>query len=491
MNINKIILKSLLFFLLGFWGQSVYAYALQIVYPKSPNIQIDAVSTFFIGSTTPGASVTINGKETKVFENGSFVEVVPLKDGFNRFTIESKNGTEKDIFTYIIKKDPKNTKVVPEPELIEFSQNEYLYASIVKNNTPLRAQPNENAQRITHLNTDTVLMIDAKKGDYYRVSLSPVKKAWVRCDSVVGYSTINSKMLATVTDVTMTEDKLYTYIKTPLSFAVTYKITETDTGLTLDLYNIKENPSDTKIFAPTETIKSLAINNVALENKSTYFVELNNKLWGYDVYYENNCLVLKIRKAPQIDSKMPLKNITIAIDPGHGGDEYGAVGPTGVKEKDINLDVSTKLKTVLEKAGVNVVMTRTSDCNMELYERIKLAKQSDALILLSIHANALADGADPYKKHGTAVFYYNKESFELAKTLKNTLVSELSTYDDGVSKYSLVLTRPTMPMSVLIEIAYMIHPEEYALLLDENFRQKAAESIKNGLENYLKNTVNN
>ena len=289
----------------------------------------------------------------------------------------------------------------------------------------------------------------------------------------------------------MTDDKLYTYIKTPLSFAVPYKITETDTGLTLDLYNIKENPSDTKIFPPTETIKSFAINNVALENKSTYFIELNNKLWGYDVYYENNCLVLKIRKAPQIDSKMPLKNITIAIDPGHGGDEYGAVGPTGVKEKDINLDISLKLKEMLEKAGATVVMTRTSDCNIELYERTKLAKKSDALILLSIHANALADGADPYKKHGTAVFYYNKESFELAKTLKNTLVSELSTFDDGVSNYSLVLTRPTMPLSVLIEVAYMIHPEEYALLLDENFRQKAATSIKNGLENYLKSTVNN
>ena len=51
--------------------------------------------------------------------------------------------------------------------------------------------------------------------------------------------------------------------------------------------------------------------------------------------------------------------------------------------------------------------------------------------------------------------------------------------------YSLVMTRPTMPLSVLVEIAYMIHPDEYKLLLDENFRQKAAEALKKGIEAYL------
>ena len=81
------------------------AQALQIVYPKSPNTQINAESTFFVGNTKPGSVLTINEKPVKVFENGAFVEVVPLKDGFNRIVIDSKNETEHDIMTYIIKKE--------------------------------------------------------------------------------------------------------------------------------------------------------------------------------------------------------------------------------------------------------------------------------------------------------------------------------------------------------------------------------------------------
>lgn len=466
------------------------AEALEVIYPKSPNTEIAAESTFFVGNTKPGSKLKINDKEVKVFENGSFVEVVPLKDGFNRINIDSQNETEHDILSYIIKKVPKTTLNLPEAELIEFPENEFVYAAIVKNNAPLRIQPDENAQRLTHLGTDTVLMLNGKKGDYYRVSLSPKKNVWIKAENVVNYSTINTKMLSLVEDVYTCNDKLYDYIKTPMSFPVPFKVSETDTGLTMDLYNIKENPADTKFFKPTDTIKTLAINTVKADNQSTYFVELNHKLWGYDAYYEGNSLVLKIRKAPQVDMKTPLKGITIAIDAGHGGSDFGAVGPTGVKEKDINLDIAKKLQKSLEDAGAVVVMTRADDSDLDLYSRPKTAKNSDALILISIHANALADGADPYKKHGTSTYYYNNESKLLAKTLRDSMIQELATKDDGVCKCSFVLTRATMPLSVLVEVAYMIHPEEYSLLLDDNFRQKTADSIKHGLESYVLNTLN-
>ena len=125
-----------------------------------------------------------------------------------------------------------------------------------------------------------------------------------------------------------------------------------------------------------------------------------------------------------------------------------------------------------------------------MFDRVKIAKQADSLICISVHANALADGADPFKKHGTSVFFYNKEAAQLAKTMRDVITQKLGTKDDGVSKCSFVMTRPTMPLSVLIEVAYMIHPEEYKLLLDKDFRQKAAESIKSGLEQYLLNSVN-
>ena len=270
-----------------------------------------------------------------------------------------------------------------------------------------------------------------------------------------------------------------------MTFPVPFKITETDNGLTVNLYNIKENASDTKVFEPKNNIKNLTLNSVNSEHLSTYFVELNNKLWGYDAYYENNTFVLKIRKPPEVNPEAPLKDIIVALDAGHGGEDAGAVGPTGAKEKDINFDVVQKLKKILEDAGAKVVLTRADDADVNLYERVKIAKEENALILLSLHANALPDGANPYEKHGTSAFYYNRESLDLAKTLRDKLVQDLNTKDDGVCKCSFVLTRPTAPLSVLLEIAYMIHPVEYNLLLQEEFRSKAAESIKQGLESYL------
>ena len=140
--------------------------------------------------------------------------------------------------------------------------------------------------------------------------------------------------------------------------------------------------------------------------------------------------------------------------------------------------------------GAQVVMTRTNDTDIELKTRPAIAQNEDALILLSIHANALSDGANPYEKHGTSTYYYNAESVNLAKTLRDSLINNLGTKDDGVCRYSLVLTRPTMPLSVLIEIAYMIHPEEYAMLIDEDFQQKAANAITKGLETYLLKSAN-
>lgn len=463
--------------------------ALQVVYPKTLNTQVCAASTFFIGSTEPGSSLKINDKDVKVYDNGSFVEVVPLSDGDNTVKIESSKDNKTDTLSYIIKRIPKTDLVTAEPATEEFAPEQYIYASVINDNTPLRAQPDENAKRITHLNHNTILMINGKKGAYYRVSLSPAVNAWVKAENVVNYSTINGKMLASASNVTVSEDKLYTYIKTDLSFPSPYRIVETDTGLTMELYNIKENTADSQLYNSLGAVKTLAVNTVCADSLSTYYVELNQKLWGYTAYYDGNTLVLKIRKAPVINEKNPLKGLTIAIDAGHGGDDAGAIGPTGVKEKEINLDVSKKLKKLLEQEGAEVVMTRDSDCCVPLYDRPVKAQEKDSLIMISIHANALADGADPYKKHGTSVFYYNRESVQLAKTLRDVLTQELGTKDDGVAMYSLVMTRPTMPLSVLVEVAYMIHPDEYKLLLDENFRQKAAEALKKGIETYLLKTL--
>lgn len=479
-NLSKIILS-----LTALSSFSLPLEALEVVYPKNPKVSITAESTFFVGSTAPTSTLTINQKPVKIWENGSFVEVVALADGENIFVVESKTGEVTESKTYSINKTPQSQTVKTEAVLECFPDNQFIYAMVLGDNIPLRETPDENGKRITHMGKDTILMVNGKKGNYYRVSLSPDRVAWVDESKVVNYSTINEKIFSKISDVSISDDKNYTYIKSAIDFKVPYKIKEVQNGFEFEIFGIKENSLDNKIFKPTGAVKNLAIATTETDRISKYFVELNHKIWGYDAYYEKENLILKIRKAPKIEATTPLKGITIGIDAGHGGGDSGSVGPTGVKEKELNLDIANKLKSELEKAGAIVVMTRCDDTNTPLYERPEIAKKADALILVSIHANALPDGADPYKKHGTAAFYYNDESKELAQALKTQMTADLGTKDDGLSRSSFVMTRPTMPLCTLIEVAYMIHPSEYMLMLDENFRQKAALSMKKGIENYL------
>jgi len=92
--------------------------------------------------------------------------------------------------------------------------------------------------------------------------------------------------------------------------------------------------------------------------------------------------------------EVDLKGVTIVIDPGHGGLERGAVGPTGLMEKDINLTVALYLRDMLEEAGARVVMTRDGDYTVSLRQRIEIAHRADADLLVSIHHNAMETPAD-------------------------------------------------------------------------------------------------
>lgn len=462
--------------------------ALEIVYPKQSTMKTAAESIFFLGNANKNAKLALNGNSVKVWENGSFVQVVALHNGKNRIVLEESCEGLNSKIEYDIERVNKESLVETEAVLECFDDEAYNYATIVNDNTPLRALPNEGAKRLTHLNKGTIIPLKGKKGGYYLVSLSPSEEAWIKDSNVVSYMSIKEPVFAAISDIKVSDDKLFDYIKISMDMPMPYKIDEVDGGLNFKIYGVHKNCADNKLINSINNIKNVAI-TTSSEKVTTLFIELNSKLWGYDCYYEGNDLIIKIRKEPKVNTNKPLKDVTIAVDAGHGGKDCGAVGPTKAKESDVNLDIAKKLKKELEEAGANVVMTREDDSYVELYDRPLKAKENNALIMVSLHANALPNGCDPYKKHGTAVFYYNDESKELADIIKNTLMKDLGTKDDGTSKASFVLTRPSMPLSVLVEVAYMIHPVEYSMLIDETFRQKAAESIKKALEEYVLGSV--
>ncbi|MCE5287079.1 MAG: N-acetylmuramoyl-L-alanine amidase [Pelosinus sp.] len=180
------------------------------------------------------------------------------------------------------------------------------------------------------------------------------------------------------------------------------------------------------------------------------------------------------------------------LDPGHGGSDPGAIGPTNTFEKDNTLEIALLLKDKLEANGAIVIMTRDTDKDVafpdassaeELSARVDLANEAKADLFISIHNDAFTS----IIASGTTTFHYgDNESLELAKCVQKSLVENLGTKDRGVRFASFYVIRYTNMPAILIEAAFISNPEEEVLLSCTDGRLKTAEAIFSGIVKYFK-----
>ncbi len=175
----------------------------------------------------------------------------------------------------------------------------------------------------------------------------------------------------------------------------------------------------------------------------------------------------------------PLTGRVIVIDPGHGGYDTGAVGPTGLREKEVVLAVGLMMRDLLVEQGAEVVMTRDRDVYLTLSDRVALAHQVRADVFVSVHANGFENPA----AHGTSTHYMDnhQDSRPLAQLVHSHMLSEVERRDRGVKISNFHVLRETNMPSCLVEIAFVTNPEEEALLKTTAFREKAARGIVQGL----------
>ena len=216
--------------------------------------------------------------------------------------------------------------------------------------------------------------------------------------------------------------------------------------------------------------------------------------------------------------------LRIVLDPGHGGDEYGAIGPHGVREKDVTLQIAQMAAEQLRaQLGAKVWLTRTKDKNVSLEKRYKLAKKKKADLFVSIHANASSN----HKHRGIETYYLNNatdeaavrlaarenqswkgsrndidqilatmlqtaitdESRELAKAVHTNIVKNVK------SKYKLVRDRRvrsalfyvlvgTQCPSILVETSFITNPREEMRLVDPTYQQQIADAIVTGVRTF-------
>lgn len=486
-KIFKICIISLLFY----FSQNS-ANALDVLFPQKNPYTTSSETTYIMGSVKKGSHLSINGEKTKVWHNGAFCIPIKLKSGENKFVlVEENNKTPESIIIKITKPVPK---VISTEKKTYTSPKKTLYkdlmlAKVITDGAPVRSAASTNSNRITHLPINTNVLIDTQYGNWYKINVGNSKEQlWIYKDNIKFLYPVNNRIKVSIWKADFLEDNNFAYLNLNLDMPIAYKTEENENTVKLTLYGIKDIDALTAAIKTQYAFEKITTQKDENDNLTISFPS-NNILWGYDANYSGNILIFQKRKPPVINPSCPLKNITVAIDAGHGGKELGTVGPTRIPEKDVNLEISKFLKAELIKRGANVVMTREQDEYPGLYERPDIANKEKSLICLSIHANSMVDG-NPLERHGTSAFYYNKQAKNLADTLKNKIIKDLSLKDDGTRYASFVLTRPTMPVSVLIEVAYMPNPDEYIKLTNRHFQHKTARSIAEGLEEYLKNSQN-
>ncbi len=206
-------------------------------------------------------------------------------------------------------------------------------------------------------------------------------------------------------------------------------------------------------------------------------ISLDPDFASYDVIRQNpKSILITVYNKSLSESKTPAGKKekwnfnTVVIDAGHGGKDYGAVGPNNTIEKNINLAVALKLGSLIKSrmSDVRVVYTRSTDKFVELYKRGKIANENDGKLFLSIHCNSVANRSSA--PNGYEVYLLRpgrtKEAIAIAE-FENSVIK----YEEDVDRYK-KLTDENFILVSMAHSAYMRYSEKFSEILDRSFKQK-------------------
>lgn len=337
---------------------------------------------------------------------------------------------------------------------------------------------------------------------------------------------INSDILKKAIIGTFKTDPLISRIVVELKQDVPYQIYQTDSEKNIiisfntlnntaknTLKNITIEDKGSELSVNLKTSKSSDINYFLLSNPDRFVVDINDTV--IDVvapkvstnrYFEDLRVgqfsndpdvvrvVFDLKKGVRyklhkedneikiLFSEVSNEGKLIVIDPGHGGSDPGTVAGMAY-EKDFNLDIAIRLKKLLEDKNINVLMTREDDVYVGTYARPIMANEAGADLFISIHNNSCGN---PSVSGTETLCYPDPKKRAFALEIQKAVVKELGLPDRGlVEKPGYIVTREAKMPAALVEVAFMSNSNDLSLLKTEEFRQKAAQGIFNGIMNYL------
>lgn len=448
--------------------------------------EADTVSTatqMIVGATEPGATVTINGERATTNRLGSFAMRIDLTAGNNAIEIKAvKDGSEAvKSFSIFRKVEQALRSSAPErptetvfatPFFVESREGAYLQYG--------NGGDRLGGSKMGFIAAGIPLKVTAQSGDLYKVALSSGRWAYIPKE----YTTPTAKTTATVVtgSWSISNEGRYDRISVALPERLpyyAYTLLEPST-IVLELFGAMDNSNwmvqrsmdlgmvDYTYFEQPES----DVYKVVIRLKEKY-------QWGYTISYQGNTLCIDVRHCPE---NLSLSGLKIGLDAGHGGQYPGAYSPSGLTEKEVNLDIILRLGQLLSRAGATVVYTREGDTGPSMTERKRIFREAGVDLAVSVHNNWTSD---PLSAPGTSAYYKHLFDRPLAETLLTRML------ETGLSLYGLTgnfnfsLNGPTDYPNTLIEAMFMNSLEEEEHLADPDYRQMVAEKIFAGIKDYL------
>jgi N-acetylmuramoyl-L-alanine amidase len=330
------------------------------------------------------------------------------------------------------------------------------------------------------------VQLTAKIGGQWRVRFSAMQSGWVKESAIQELPRGTSVPQSMLTNMKTVHGRESTLVHIPLSETLPYRVEQSldPMAVTLTLFGAT-NKTDLIRYDPLDPlIRIVRWRQIAPDICQVIIEPRFSQWWGFDVRYEGTTLLVEIREPWRADN---LKDMIIAVDPGHGGSDRGAVGPHGTLEKDANLAIAKVLVQTLKKSGAKPFLTRTIDSEVSLYERPRIAWQQKARLFISVHCNSAGLWENPIWNNGSSVYFYQPQSQALAQAVHAGYRKHVPMLPDrGLYYADFAVCRMIQMPAILTEQAYMIVPQQEQYLFDPTFHQNFANAIVNGIKSFLK-----
>jgi N-acetylmuramoyl-L-alanine amidase len=333
-----------------------------------------------------------------------------------------------------------------------------------------------------YIDTSVLLKIVDSTKDMYLLQLSKLHTAYINKGDIKRDTATKLRPFYLTNSWSVKGDEVYDYLNISLDEKLPYKswMEINPSKIYIDIYGVQSNTNWITHLRSAQEVKNVYLNQ-AEDDVVRVVIELKHKQqWGYSINYSNKILSVRVRRQPPV---LKVNKMMIAVDAGHGGSNTGASGVTSkALEKNYTIRFANELQKYLTRKGANVIMTRTSDTNINNVDRVLMLQEAMPDFLISLHLNSSANAS----VKGASTYYKHIGFRSLTTSILNRILQLNLNEFGNVGNFNFTLNAPTDFPNSLVEIAFLSNVEDEKKILNPRFHKAVVKKIYRGIRDWLK-----